>query len=71
MYHFKNGGDFDELGRLWEASELIGGHCQIGAWSLEDVMAVNVEKLFFKVALEWPSLQVELLLGHCEGILVC
>ena len=53
VYHFKNGGDFDELGRLWEASELIGGHCQIGAWSLEDVVAVNAEKLFVEVTVEW------------------
>ena len=55
---FKHGGNLGELGRLREASELIGGHYQIGAWSLEDVMAVNAEKLFIKVAVEWewPSL---------------
>ena len=34
-------------------------------------MAVNAEKLFVEVALEWPSLRVELLLGHRKGILVC
>ena len=34
-------------------------------------MAINVEKLFIEVALEWPSLRVELLLGHRKGILVC
>ena len=34
-------------------------------------MAINAEKLFIKVVLEWPSLRVELLLGHCEGIFVC
>ena len=55
---FKHGGDLGELGRLWEAGELVGGHCQIGAWSLEDVVAVNAEKLFVEVAVEWewPSL---------------
>ena len=34
-------------------------------------MAINAEKLFIEVALEWPSLRVELLLGHRKGILVC
>ena len=55
---FKHGGDLGELGRLREVSELIGGHYQIGAWSLEDVMAVNVEKFFVEVTVEreWPSL---------------
>ena len=58
VYRFKHGGDLGELGRLWEVGELIGGHCQIGAWSLKDVVAVNVEKFFVEVAveLEWPSL---------------
>ena len=55
--HFKHSGDLGELGRLWEVSELVGGHCQIGAWSLEDVVVVNMEKLFVEVAVEreWPS----------------
>ena len=55
---FKHGGDLGELGRLREAGELVGGHCQIGTWSLEDVVAINAEKLFVKVAVEWkwPSL---------------
>ena len=39
-----------------EMSELIGSYCQIGAWSLEDVVAVNVEKLFIEVVMERPSL---------------
>ena len=71
MRRFEHSGDLGELGRLREAGELIGGHRQIGTWSLEDVVAVNTEKLFVEVALEWPSLRVELLLGHHEGILVC
>ena len=55
---FEHGSNLSELGHLREVGELIGGHCQIGAWSLEDVMAVNAEKLFVKVAVEWewPSL---------------
>ena len=39
--HFKHGGDLGELGCLRETSELIGGYCQISAWSLEDVVAVD------------------------------
>ena len=50
--HFKHGGDLGELGHLRETSELIGGYCQIGAWSLEDVVAVNAEKFFIEVAVE-------------------
>ena len=57
-----------------EANELIGGHCQIGAWSLEDVVAVNAEELFVEVAMERPSLRVELVvassLSHRKGVLV-
>ena len=55
---FKHGGNLGELGHLWEAGELVGGHYQIGAWSLEDVVAINVEKLFVEVTVEfkWPSL---------------
>ena len=49
----KHGGDLGKLECLWEAGELVGGHCQIGTWSLEDIMAVNVEKLFIEVAVEW------------------
>ena len=55
---FKHGGDLGELGCLREVGELVGGHCQIGAWSLEDVVAINAEKLFVEVVVEWewPSL---------------
>jgi len=49
---FKHGGDLGELERLWEASDLSGGHCQIGAWSLEDVVVVNAEKFFVEVVVE-------------------
>ena len=58
MCRFKHGGDLGDLWCLREPGELVGGHCQIGAWHLEDVMAVNAEKLFVEVVVEqeWPSL---------------
>ena len=37
---------------VFMVGELIGGHCQIGAWSLEDVVAVNAEKFFIEVTVE-------------------
>ena len=54
MSRFKHGDDLGELECLRETSELIGGYCQIGTWSLEDI----VEKFFVEVAVEWewPSL---------------
>ena len=61
MSRFKHGGDLSELGRLREMSELISGYCQIGAWSLEDVVAVDMEKFFIKVVVERErsSLRIE------------
>ena len=56
MHRFKHCGDFGDLRCLQELGELIGGHGQVGAWSLVDVVAANVEKLVVEVALEWPSL---------------
>ena len=53
---FKHGGNLGKLVCLRELGEFVGGHCQIGAWSLVDIVAVNVEKLFVEVALEWYSL---------------
>ena len=53
---FKHGGDLGDLGCLREPGELVGGHCQIGAWSLEDVVTVDTDKLVVEVAVEWPSL---------------
>ena len=71
---FKHSGDLGELGHLRQAGKLVGGHHQIGAWSLEDVMAVNAEKLFVEVTMEQPSLRVELVvassLGHRKGVLI-
>ena len=73
---FKHGGDFGELGHLRETSELIGSYYQIGAWSLEDVVAVDAEKFFIEVAVEreWSSLRIEPIilssLGPRDGCLV-
>ena len=54
--------------------KFIGGHRQIGARSFEDGVAVNAEEIFVEVAMERPSLQVELIvtssLGHCKSALV-
>jgi len=46
---FEHGGNFGELRGLREPSKLVGGHCQIGAWSLEDIVAIDVEKFFVEV----------------------
>ena len=73
---FKHGGNLGELGRLRETSELVGGYCQIGAWSLEDVVAVNVEEFFIKVMVERErsSLRIEPIipssLGPRDGYLI-
>ena len=73
---FKHGGDLGELRRLRETSELVGSYCQIGAWSLEDVVAVDVEEFFIEVAVERErsSLRVKPIipssLGPRDGCLV-
>ena len=73
---FKHGGDLGELGRLREMSELVGGDCQIGAWSLEDVVAIDAEKFFVEVAVERErsSLRIEPIilssLGPRDGCLI-
>ena len=71
--HFNHGGDLGNLRCLRELGELIGGHGQVSAWGLVDVMAINTNKLVIEVALElaWPSLRVKLLLGHRKGSLIC
>ena len=56
---------------MQEPGELIGGHCEIGAWGFVDIVVVNAVKLVVEVALEWPSLRVKLLLGHRESNLFC
>ena len=70
VHCFKHGGDLGDLWCLWEPGELVGGHCQIGPWSLVDVVAINMDKLVVEVVLEWPSLRVKLLLGPHKGSLI-
>ena len=59
-----------------ETSELVGGYCQIGAWSLEDIMAIDVEEFFVEVVVERErsSLRVKPIipssLGPCDGCLI-
>ena len=50
---------------MLEPGELIGGHDQVGAWGLVDVVAINMDKFIIEVALElaWPFVRVELSLG--------
>ena len=49
---FKHGGDLGDLWCLRELGELVGGHGQIGAWGLVDIVAVNMDKFIVEVALE-------------------
>ena len=71
VHRFKHCGDLGDLQRLREPGELVGGHVQVGAWGLVDVVAVNTDKLVVEVALEWSSLRVKLLLGPRKDNLVC
>ena len=71
MCRFEHGGNLGDLGCLREPVDLVGGHYQISAWSLVDVVAVNTDKLIVEVALECSSLRVKLLLGPRKGSLVC
>ena len=59
---FKQCGDLGDLWRLFEPSELISGHNQVGAWGLVDIVTVDMDELVIEVAAEWvwPPLQVEL-----------
>ena len=59
--HFEHGGNLGDFWRLWEPGELVGGHSQVGAWGIVDVVAINMDKFVVEVALEWawPSLRVE------------
>ena len=55
---FKHGGDLGDLRCVREPSELVGGHDQVSAWGLVDVVAINTDKFVVEVALELalPSL---------------
>ena len=50
--HFKHGGDLGNLRCSREPGELIGGHGQVGAWGLVDVVVVYMDKFIIEVALE-------------------
>ena len=69
MHPFKHGGDLGDLRYLQELGELIGGHDQVGAWGLVDVVVVNADKFIIEVALElvWPSLRVKLIIASSYG----
>ena len=58
VHRFKHGGDLGDLWCLLKPGELIGGHSQVGAWGLVDIMAINTDKFIVEVALElaWSSL---------------
>ena len=66
---FKHGGDLGDLRCLRELGELVGGHGQVGAWSLVDIVAVNMDKFVIGVVLQWawPSLRVELIVASSLG----
>ena len=72
---FEHGGDLGDLGSLREPGELVGGHGQVSARSFVDVMAIDTEELFVKVAMERPPLRVKLVvtsgLSHHKGSLIC
>ena len=53
VHRFKHGGDFCDLRCLREPSELVGGHNQVGAWGLVDIVTVDMDKFIVEVALEW------------------
>ena len=69
MRRFKHGNDLGDLRCLREPGKLVGGHGQVGAWGLVDVMAVNMDKFVIEVALElaWPFLRVELIIASSLG----
>ena len=52
MRRFKHGGDLGDLWCLREPGELVGGHGQVGAWGLVDVVNVNMDKFIVEVAVE-------------------
>ena len=45
-----------DLGDFWfllKPGKLIGGHGQVGAWGLVDIMAIDIDEFAVEVALEW------------------
>ena len=62
VHRFKHGSDLSDLWCLREPGELIGGHSQVGAWGLVDIVAIDMDKFIIEVVAEWawPPLRVEL-----------
>ena len=65
---FEHCGDLGDFWRLFKMGELIGGHGQVSAWGLVDIVANNTDK-FVEVVLEWawPPLRVELFVASSFG----
>ena len=49
VHSFKHCGD---LWHLFEPSELVSGHGQVGAWGLVDIVAVDTDEFVVEVAAE-------------------
>ena len=62
MRSFKHCSDLSDIWHLFESSELVGDHGQVGAWGLVDIVAIDVVEFVVEVAVEWawPPLRVEL-----------
>ena len=56
---FKHGGDLGDFWHLLELSELISSHGQVGAWSLVDIVAIDMNEFVIEVAAEWAGLPCE------------
>ena len=56
MRRFEHGGDLGDLESLREPGELVGSYSQVSTWSFVDVVTVDTEKIFIKVAMEQPPL---------------
>ena len=71
---FEHGGDLGDLRSLREPGELIGSYGQVSTWSFVDIVTVDTEKIFIKVAMERPPLRVKLVvasvLSHRNGALI-
>ena len=66
---FEHCNDHTDFWHLLKSGELIGGHGQVGAWGLEDVVTIDMNKFIVEVALEWawPPLRVELFVAISFG----
>ena len=62
MCSFEHCGNHGDLWCLFEPSELISSHGQVGTWGLVDMVAVDMDEFIIEVMVEWswPPLRVEL-----------